>query len=70
MNGYRARVERHRRELAEAASRGERAAVSDLDLIATMAEGIAEAVYHGKRPGKAAKASADRREGKGDPAAR
>ena len=43
MNGYRARAERHRRELADAASQGERIAIPHFDLITETVDGMVAA---------------------------
>lgn len=45
MNGYRAMVERRRRQLAEAASRGERIAVPSFDWLVATIDGCADAVH-------------------------
>ena len=44
MNGYYARVQRHRRMLAEQAARTEEAAVSSFDWVCAPVDGITEAV--------------------------
>jgi hypothetical protein len=43
VNGYRARVEEHRRRLAEAAQRGERAAVPRFNWVVAAVEGVTDA---------------------------
>ncbi len=43
MNGYRARVEQHRRRLAEAALSGERAAVPHFNWVVATIEGVTDA---------------------------
>jgi len=45
MNGCRARVERHRRRLAEAASRGERTVVPRFDWLVATINGLADAAH-------------------------
>jgi hypothetical protein len=49
VNGYRARVEEHRRRLAEAASRGERAAVPRFNWVVAAIEGVTDAARVPKR---------------------
>jgi hypothetical protein len=51
MNGYRDRVERHRRRLAEAASRGERTAVPGFDWLVATIQGAADAAHMPKGAG-------------------
>jgi len=43
VNGYRARVEQHRRRLAEAAQSGERAAVPRFNWVVATIEGVTDA---------------------------
>jgi hypothetical protein len=43
VNGYRARAEQHRRRLAEAAQRGERAAVPRFNWVVAAIEGVTDA---------------------------
>jgi hypothetical protein len=51
VNGYRALVERHRRGLAEAASRGEQTAVSNFDWLVAAVDGVADAAHAPKPRG-------------------
>jgi F0F1-type ATP synthase beta subunit len=59
MNGYYARVQRHRRMLAEQAARTQEAAVSSFDWICVPVDGITDAVAaavphrHARHTGKA-----------------
>jgi hypothetical protein len=49
VNGYRARVEQHRRRLAEAALNGERAAVPRFNWVVAAIEGVTDAARVPKR---------------------
>lgn len=49
MNGYRARVEQHRRRLAEAAATGERAAIPHFNWVVAAIEGVTDAAGAPKR---------------------
>jgi hypothetical protein len=65
VNGYRARVEQHRRRLAEAALNGERAAVPRFNWVVATIEGVTDAARvprRRKRPagGEAADGRPDR----------